>query len=53
MNSKWIKAIGIVASVGGALATVAGSWATKKETDSKITEEVAKAVTKALEKKES
>ena len=50
MNSKVIKVIGVVASIVGAIATVAGNWATKKETDGKITEEVTKAVAEALKK---
>lgn len=50
MNSKVIKVIGVVASIGGAIATVAGNWATKKETDGKIAEEVTKAVAEALKK---
>ena len=53
MNSKVIKIIGVVASIGGAVATVAGNWATKKETDDKIAEKVMEAVAEALEKKES
>ena len=50
MNGKVIKAIGIGASVIGAVASVAGSWATKKETDDKIAEQVTKAVAEALTK---
>lgn len=53
MNSKAIKVIGMVATIGGALASVAGSWASKKETDDKIAEQVTKAVTEALGKKEA
>ena len=48
MNGKLVKGIGIAASIIGAVATVAGNWATSKETDSKITEKVAEAVAEAL-----
>ena len=50
MNTKLIKGIGIAASVIGAVATVAGNWATNKETDNKIAENVTKAVAEALKK---
>ena len=53
MNGKAIKIIGIVASIGGAVATVAGNWASSKETESKIAEKVTEAVAKALEKGEA
>ena len=47
MNGKLIKVIGVGASIIGAVATVAGNWATSKETDNKITEKVAEAVAEA------
>ena len=50
MNTKLIKAIGVGASVIGAVASIAGNWATKKETDSEITKKVAEAVAEALKK---
>lgn len=53
MDSKFIKIIGVGATVIGAAASVIGSLATKKETDNKIAEECAKAVAEALGNKES
>lgn len=50
MDSKLIKFIGVGATVVGAIASVVGSVATKKETDNKIAEECAKAVAEALKK---
>lgn len=50
MNGKVIKAIGIGASVIGAVAGIAGNWATKKETDSEIAKKVTEAVAEALKK---
>ena len=50
MNGKAIKVIGIVASIGGAVFTVAGNWATKKETDATISKKVTEAVAEALKK---
>lgn len=51
MNTKLVKGIGIAASIIGAVATVAGNWATSKETDTKIGEKVAEAVAEAMSKK--
>ena len=48
MDSKFIKIIGVGATLIGAAASVVGSFATKKETDHKIAEECAKAVAEAL-----
>lgn len=45
-----IKIIGIGASVVGAVATVAGNWASKKEVDSEISKKVTEAVAEALKK---
>ena len=53
MNNKLVKVIGMGATIIGAVATVAGSWASKKETDDKISEKVAEAVAEAIGKKES
>lgn len=53
MNSKAIKIIGMVATIGGAVASVAGNWASKKETDGKIAEQVTKAVAEAVGNKEN
>jgi hypothetical protein len=50
MNSKTIKIIGVLASIGGAAATLASNWASKKEADEKIAEHVTKAVAEALKK---
>lgn len=50
MNIKLIKGIGIAASIIGAVATVAGNWATNKETDAKIGKKVTEAVAEALKK---
>lgn len=50
MNGKAIKAISLAATLVGAVAGVAGSWASKKENDEKIAEEVSKAVANALKK---
>ena len=47
MNLGVIKAIGIGASVIGAVATLAGNWAGEKQQDAKIAEKVAEAVSKA------
>jgi hypothetical protein len=47
MNIKAVKIIGIAASVVGAVATLASSWAGEKQTDAKITEKVAEAFAKA------
>ena len=50
MNGTVIKVIGVAASVVGAVATVAGNWATNKQADEKIAKEVTKAVAEALKK---
>ena len=47
MDGKWIKVIGIGASLVGAVATLAGNWAGEKQQDAKIAEKVAEAVSKA------
>ena len=47
INGKAIKAIGIAASVIGAVATLAGNWAGEKQQDAKIAEKVAEAFAKA------
>ena len=44
MNNKWIKVIGIGASVVGAVATLIGNWAGEKQQDAKIAEKVAEAI---------
>ena len=44
MNMKWIKIIGMVATVGGAALSLVGSWATEKQNDAKIAEKAAEAV---------
>lgn len=51
MAVNWIKAAGVAASVVGAVATVVGDWAGKKDQDAKIEKAVAKAMSKAVEKK--
>ena len=51
MNGKAVKIIGVVASVLGAAATLAGNWATAKETDEKIATRVAEAVAEAVSNK--
>lgn len=53
MNTKVIKIVGIVANVVGIAASLASNWSTTKQQDSKIAEEVAKAVADHFEKKES
>ena len=53
MNTKAVKIIGIVATVGGAVANVVASAVSKKEQDAKIAEEVSKAVAEALGNKEN
>lgn len=44
MNGKTVKIIGVLASVAGFIATMAGNWANEKQQDAKIAEEVAKAL---------
>lgn len=44
MNIKAVKAIGIAASVVGAVATLAANWAGEKQQDAKIAEKVAEAL---------
>jgi hypothetical protein len=44
MNGKTVKIIGILASIAGFAATMAGNWASEKQQDAKIAEEVAKAL---------
>lgn len=44
MNSKAIKILGVVASVGGAALAVLGNWAGEKQQEAKIAEKVAEAV---------
>jgi hypothetical protein len=51
MNIKWIKVVGITATVVGAVANIAGSWATGKETDIKLDQKIDIAVDKKLSKK--
>lgn len=46
MNGTIIKVIGVAASVIGAVATIAGNWASEKQTDLKIAEKVAEALKK-------
>lgn len=53
MNIKAVKIIGMVATVGGAVANVVANIVSKKEQDAKITEEVSKAVAEVLGNKES
>lgn len=50
MKINVVKVIGIAASVVGAVATLAGNWAGEKQTDAKIAEKVAEAISKANEK---
>lgn len=50
MNMKMIKAIGIGASVFGALVSMAGDWANKKQIDSEIAKKASEAVAEALKK---
>lgn len=47
MNMKVIKVIGIAAAVLGAGLSLVGNWASQKQQDAKIAEEVAKAVAEA------
>ena len=49
MDNKWVKVIGIVASVVGVAATLVGNWAGEKQTDAKIAEKVAEALAKTME----
>ena len=46
MNIKVFKIVGIAASVLGAVATLAGDWAGKKQLDAKIAEKVAETISK-------
>lgn len=46
-NRKVIKAIGIVASVVGAAATLVSNWVSGKEQDAVIAEKVAEAIAKS------
>lgn len=48
--NKVVKIVGVGATVIGAVASVASSWATNKQTDDKIAEQVTKAVAEALKK---
>lgn len=50
MNLGAIKIIGVIASAVGVGATLAGNWASGKQQDAKIAEEVAKAVAEASKK---
>lgn len=50
MNGKAIKIIGLVASIGGAVATVAGNWASKKEMDETIAKKVTEAIAETIKK---
>ena len=47
MNSKAIKILGVVASVGGAALAVLGNWAGEKQQEAKIAEKVSEAIAKA------
>ena len=53
MNIKAVKIISALATVGGAVANVIANFATKKEQDAKITEEIANAVAKAVGNKDN
>lgn len=44
MNAKTIKLIGIISSIGGAVASVIGTWAGEKQQEVKIAEKVAEAM---------
>ena len=44
MNTKTIKIIGMIASIGGAAASVIASWAGEKQQEAKIAEKVAEAI---------
>lgn len=44
MDSKKLKLVGLVASVGGALLTMVSNYVSEKQTDEKIAEKVAKAL---------
>ena len=50
MNNKLVKVIGIGATVIGAVATVASSWASSKKTEDDISKKVAEAVAEAMKK---
>ena len=50
MNSKTIKVLGIVASVGGAALAMLGNWTGEKQQEAKIAEKVSEAVAKATGK---
>ena len=47
MNGKVVKIIGFAASVVGALASVASSWACEKQADEKIAKKIEEALAKA------
>jgi predicted methyltransferase len=49
LTGKAIKAIGIVASVVGAVATLAGNWAGEKQQEAKIAEKVAEVFAKTTD----
>lgn len=44
MNTNKVKIIGVLASLGGAVASLLASWADKKQLDDKIAEKVAEAM---------
>ena len=50
LNGKVIKAISVIATVGGAALGILGSWATEKQNEAKIAEKATEAVAKLLEK---
>lgn len=44
MDMKWIKVVGVAATVLGVAASVVGSWAGEKQQDAKIAEKIAEAL---------
>lgn len=44
MNANRVKIIGLIASLGGAAASLIASWASEKQQDAKIAEKVAEAI---------
>ena len=52
MDSKALKVLGIVVTVGGAALSLLGSWVGEKQLDHKVNKAAAEAVAKALNSKE-